>query len=130
LCWIGTEVCELPLFDGLGDVEILFLEFKGLIVEPQILLALDVALRDTPAIWWVAHKVSIQNWIQCKRLMQIRFCETNGYVSGYYSGMDDPIEHILKCEYVWNELRREAWPHMFIHTLDIIPKNWYIQLEL
>ena len=62
--------------------------------------------------------------------MKIRFGETSEYVSGQYNGMNDPREHILTCGYVWNELPREAWPHMFIHTLDIIPKNWYIQLEL
>jgi len=101
------------------------MEFEGLVVEPQRILALYVALRATPARWWPTHKFSIQNWIQCKRLMQIRFGEANKYVLGQYNGMNDPREHILTCGYVWNELPREAWPHMFIHTLDNIPKNWY-----
>lgn len=62
LHWIGTEVCELPPFDGLGYVEIFFIELEGMVVEPQRLLALDVALRATPTRWWVEHKTSIQDW--------------------------------------------------------------------
>jgi len=60
----------------------------------------------------------------------VRFGEVHGSVNKHYSGMIDPREHILTCGYVWNELPKEAWPHMFVHTLDIIPRNWYIQLEL
>lgn len=71
------KLCDLPLFDGLSDVEFFFMEFEGLVMEPQRLLALYVALRATPARWWAAHKVSMQNWIQCKRLMQIKFGEAN-----------------------------------------------------
>jgi len=51
LRWIGTEVCELPLFDGLGNVDTFFMEFEGLVIEPQRRLALDVALSATPARW-------------------------------------------------------------------------------
>jgi len=46
----------------LGDVATFFLEFEDVVVEQQRLLALDVALRETPARWWVAHKISIQDW--------------------------------------------------------------------
>ena len=44
--------------------------------------------------------------------------------------MNFPRDHIVSFGYVWNELPMEAWPHMFIHTLGNIPRNWYIQLEL
>jgi len=124
MCWVGTKVCELPLFDGLSDVEILFVELEIFVVEQKRILALDASLRDTPARWWAAHKNSIQDWSQCKRLIKIRFGETSEYVSGQYSGKTNPREHIITCGYIWNELPKEDWPHMFIHTLDNIPKNW------
>ena len=76
------------------------------------------------------HKISIQSCGQCKRLMTIKFGEDHGTIVEHYSGITDPSEHILTCGYVWNELPKKVWPHMFVHTLDIIPKNWYIQLEL
>lgn len=63
LWWIRIEVCELPLFDGLGNVDTFFIEFEGLILEPQRLLALDVVLRATPTRWWTTwHKISIPSW--------------------------------------------------------------------
>jgi len=61
------------MFDGESSVESFFMRFEELVVEPQILLALDVALRATPARWWTMHKVSINNWGQCRILMMVRF---------------------------------------------------------
>lgn len=58
LRWIGIEVCELPPFDGLGDVEVSFMELESIVLEPKRMLALDAALKATPARWCVAHKNS------------------------------------------------------------------------
>jgi len=62
--------------------------------------------------------------------MQIRFDEIDEYIFGKYSGITSPRDHIVTCGYVSKELPMESWSHMFIHTLDNIPRNWYIQLEL
>ena len=83
-------VCELPLFDGEGSVESFFMKFEGLVMEPRRLLALDVALRDTPARWWTMHKISINNWGQCRIFMTVRFGEVSGNITEHYSGMTDP----------------------------------------
>jgi len=107
LRWIGTEVCELPHYDGLSDVATFFVAFENVVIEQQRLLALDVTLRATPARWWAAHKNSIQYWSQCRRLMQIRFGGTSEYKSGKYSGMTSPKDYIVTCGYVWNELPRK-----------------------
>lgn len=109
-------------------MESFFIKFEGLAMEPQRLSALDVALRATPARWWTAHKISINNWGQCRRLMTVKFGKVVESIAEPYSGLNDPREHILTCGYVWNELPREVWTHMFVHTLDTIPRNWYIQL--
>jgi predicted acetyltransferase len=29
-----------------------------------------------------------------------------------------------------NQVPRKEWTHRFIHTLDTIPKNWYLELEM
>ena len=47
LHWIGTKLCELPMFDGEGSVETFFMKYEEMVVEPQRLLALDLALRAT-----------------------------------------------------------------------------------
>jgi len=73
LHWTGTKICELHHFDGLTDVATFFIEFKAIGVEQKWLLDLDVVLKANLAIWWVSHKIYIQDWPQCKRLMKIRF---------------------------------------------------------
>jgi len=73
------------------------------VVEKKRLLALDVALKETPARWWAPHKTSIQDWSQCKRLMQIWFRETSEYIDDKYTGIPSPKYHIVTYGYVWNE---------------------------
>lgn len=62
--------------------------------------------------------------------MTIRFGTITEGITEHYSGLNDPREHILTCGYIWNEVPRDIWTHMFVHTLNTIPKNWYIQLEM
>jgi len=116
------------MFDGEGSVESFFMRFEGLVVEPQRLLALDISLRVTPARWWTVHKVSINKWGQCKRLMTVNFGTIAENIIEHYNGLTDPREHILTYGYIWNEVPRDVWTQMFVHTLDTIPRNWYIQL--
>jgi hypothetical protein len=42
------------------------------------LLALDISLKETPAIYCGAHKETIKDWYQCKRLLCIRFGAVQG----------------------------------------------------
>jgi len=118
------------MFDGEGSVETFFMKYEEIVVEPHRLLALDISLQATPARWWTAHKVLISSWEQCRRLTMVRFGAFAESFTEYYSELTDPREHILTCGYRWNEVPREVWTHMFVHTLDVIRKKWYVQLEL
>jgi hypothetical protein len=40
------------------------------------------------------------------------------------------VEHLEKCRTLWKMTPLEEWPHYFIHTLEGIPTNWYIDQEL
>jgi hypothetical protein len=64
---------EPPTFQGLNDLEEFLKNYEEEILENQRLLVMDIALKETPAIWWGAHKETIQDWYQCKRLLCIRF---------------------------------------------------------
>jgi hypothetical protein len=55
--------------------------FELQIPEQQILLALDVVLKATPARWWAAHKEGIEDWQECRRLMQVRFGTEVEYIA-------------------------------------------------
>jgi hypothetical protein len=47
-----------------------------------------------------------------------------------YDGKGTPVEHLEKCITQWRMTPPEEWPHHFIHTLEGIPKNWYIDQEM
>jgi hypothetical protein len=63
--WIGTMVSKLPTFDGLNPLETFLLEFEASVPTQHRLMAMDEALKYTPARWWGMHKRNITNWVQC-----------------------------------------------------------------
>ena len=34
LHWIGSDICEFPMFDGEGSVETFFMKYEEIVVEP------------------------------------------------------------------------------------------------
>ena len=44
--------------------------------------------------------------------------------------MTNPIEHIEYCRVTWEACPREECVHQFIHTLYMIPRNWYTSIEM
>jgi hypothetical protein len=93
--WIGTKIREPPSFHVLNDLETFLTQYEDEVLENQRLLALDLALKDTPARWWGAHKETITNWYQCKRLLCIRFgTEQIGNKQQKYDGLGTPEEHL------------------------------------
>jgi hypothetical protein len=67
------EIREPPNFHGVNDIESLLAQYEDEVIENQRLLALNIALKATPARWWGTHKETIKDWYQCKRLLHIRF---------------------------------------------------------
>ena len=83
---VATETVKLPIYEGLPGLSEFFQVFEETVFEPQRILALDVALKATPAQWWATHKQTIQNWEQCRRLMMVRFGDINVYHARRYDG--------------------------------------------
>ena len=44
--------------------------------------------------------------------------------------MTNPVKQIEYCRATWEACSRQEWVHPFIHTLDILPRNWYSSVEL
>jgi hypothetical protein len=86
LHWIGTELCNPPRYDGLTDISMFVKTFELQVPEQQRLLALDVVLKVTPSRWWVAHREGMKDWLQCNRLMQIRFGTEGENIAEIYRG--------------------------------------------
>jgi hypothetical protein len=57
--WIDTTVSNFPTFDGLNHLEAFLVKFEEIVPTQQILLAMDEALKSTPARWWGTHKNNI-----------------------------------------------------------------------
>jgi hypothetical protein len=47
--WIDTTISNLPTFDGLNPLETFLSEFEESVPMQQRLLAMDEALKETPA---------------------------------------------------------------------------------
>ena len=47
-----------------------------------------------------------------------------------YDGQDDLRMHLTKLTKVYGEELQPKQVHLFCHTLDVIPMNWYIETEL
>ena len=73
LLWIGTDIIDIPSFHGLADVNDFLQQFEKEIPQEQRMKTMDLAVKDTPARWWHAHKERIASWDDLKRLMAIRF---------------------------------------------------------
>jgi hypothetical protein len=71
--WVGTEIREPPSLHGVKDLELFLAQYEDEVLENHRLLALDIALKATPARWWGTHKQTIKDWYQCKWLLCIRF---------------------------------------------------------
>jgi len=47
-----------------------------------------------------------------------------------YDGSDDPRDHLAKWTKAYGVDPQPKWVHLFCHTLDVIPMNWYLEIEL
>ena len=61
--------------------------------------------------------------------MGIRFKSNTGGILRRHDAKANPIVHIEECVKVWQHRASDEWVHLFIHTLDDMSKNWYIETE-
>ena len=102
-----SNVCNLPSYDGLGDVNIFLTDYEEQVLENQILLALDIALKSTPDRWQGAHKKNIEGWQECRKLMWIRLGQIDTDIEIKYDGETNPRKHIQICTIAWKEIPQQ-----------------------
>ena len=130
LRWIRSEVSILPIFDGLSDVRIFVQEYEAQLPCSKRLQHLVVALRATPTRWWIMHQQNIPTSDTCRRLLLIRFGDDSEGIESLYDGVSRPTTHIWSYEEAWKDRSKDEWVHLFVHTLDISPRYWYVEIEL
>lgn len=47
-----------------------------------------------------------------------------------YDGRSDLRDHLEKWTNSYGVEPQPEWVHLFCHTLDMIPMNWYLEIEL
>ena len=130
LCWIGSEVSTLPIFDGLSDLKVFVQEYEAQLPCSKRLQHLVVVLRGTLARWWTTHQHNIATWDTCSRLLLIRFGDDTGGIESLYDGVSGLATHIRTCEEAWKDRSKDEWVHLFVHTLDSSPRHWYAETKL
>ena len=75
VCRVGFKASALPTYEGFPNLASFLEEFEENVTKSQQLSTLDYVLKAMPARWWGTHKQSIFKWLQCRRLMEIRFGE-------------------------------------------------------
>jgi hypothetical protein len=63
-------------------------------------------------------------------LLQVKFKTKTKYILQKHIGLILPTDHLTQCTTTWSLVPKHEWTHLFVHTLDTIPKNWYIELEV
>jgi len=67
------EVRDLPMYDGLTEVDDFLNKFESEVLEQQRFDALKWALRATPTRWWGIHQRSFEDLHECRRMMLMHF---------------------------------------------------------
>ena len=52
------------------------------------------------------------------------------YQIGRYDLQNNPCSHLRECHTLWASRPNDEWVHAFVHTLDEMPRSWYISAEL
>ena len=47
-----------------------------------------------------------------------------------YDWKNNPCTDLAKWMQAYGEMPQPEWVHLLFHTLDVIPMNWYIEIEL
>jgi len=46
-----------------------------------------------------------------------------------YDGKDDPRAHLVKWAQAYGKNPQLEWVHLFGHSLDVFPMNWYVEIK-
>lgn len=130
LCCVSSEVRNLPYYDGLTYFDHFLDAFEREVPKKHHFQALDWVLHTTPARWWGMHKDSFDDWNEYRRMMRVHFGHPKVRLIEKYDGINDPRNHLAKWIKVYGVKPQPEWVHLFSHTLDVIPMNWYLETEL
>jgi hypothetical protein len=60
--WIGSKLCNVPIFDGIGPVDTFCADGRIGPGEPKDTSHECGLVKGTPTHWWETHHGDIQEW--------------------------------------------------------------------
>jgi hypothetical protein len=87
-------------------------------------------MKATPVRWWDADKEGMKDRSQCQRIMNVRFGIELENIVKKYKGINHLAGHVEQCKTIWSSTPKEVLTHIFLHTMDIIMKNRYLEMEM
>lgn len=96
MCFVSSEVRNLPTYDGLNDLDIFLDAFERGVPKKQRFQALDWALCAMAARWWGTHKGRFGDCFECRKMMRTHFGKLKVQIIDKYDGQDDPSMHLAK----------------------------------
>lgn len=76
------------------------------------------------------HKDSFDEWREYRRMMRLRFGHSKVWLAEKHDGINYPCDHLAKWTKVYGIELQRGWVHIFCHTVDIIPMNWYLETDV
>ena len=62
--------------------------------------------------------------------MTVCFGDSDIYHTRTCDEQNDPTIHLMECQALWALQPKDEWVHAFVHTLDEMPRSWYVAAEL
>jgi len=78
----------------------------------------------------IIQKENFDGWLDYRRIMRLQFGLLNTTLTEKYRRKDDLCNHLAKWTKAWETKPQLEWVHLFFHTLDTIPMNWYLEMKL
>jgi len=70
---MAIDVRDIPMYDGLSEVDDFLNKFERYVLEQQRFDALKWVLCDMPTRWWGMHQKRFKDWCKCRSTMHMHF---------------------------------------------------------
>ena len=61
--------------------------------------------------------------------MTVHLGNAEGYHARRYDGRNGPSGHLMECQTLWALRPKDEWVHVFIHTMDEMPRSWHVSMK-
>ena len=125
LRYLSAQPRELPTYVGLTDPG----EFIVQAPQSQRMQTLETALGATVAGQNDNNKTT-PSWEASQKFLRLSFINQVQEARSNFIGQNSPREHLRQIYTAWDNIPREEWVHKFVHTLEPLAQNRYMEAEL